>query len=278
MSAKPTIANARWADVAGVPAANVSPPSAGQRNTGYTNGQIPPSSTANSLFREFYLWCQYISDGAWTGPITVTGLLTVTTLSVTGTAAVADDLGVGGDATVAGGLTAGSVQVTTDLVVQDDALIVGEFNCADVRATGDVFRGAAHEFPIPASDFSGQWTYNQFTSGSFLGPHVASGSVSDLSRAPVRLAAGDFVNSVEFVLHPVTTSIVYRLVSVDRVTAAGAIVATGTSTGAGRQTFTLACNHTLAADKWYFLEIFANGTPADGAAMGAFIIATRPAP
>lgn len=84
MSTKPTD-EARWAETAGgTPAANIVDPSSGQKDTGWTTNQIPPSAYFNDWMRKAYKWFEYLNDGALQGAHTfdstvgVTGLITAT--------------------------------------------------------------------------------------------------------------------------------------------------------------------------------------------------------
>src|SRR5688572_4558252 len=53
------------------PAANVVEPASGQKDTGWTQSQKPPSSYFNWLLFWIYAWIQYLSDGALRGAHTL---------------------------------------------------------------------------------------------------------------------------------------------------------------------------------------------------------------
>lgn len=82
MSTKP-VDNGRFgATAGGVDAVNISIPSSGQRDTGWTPGQSPPSGVATYLENIAYKWRKWLDDGdvsfntlAVTGATTLTGLL-----------------------------------------------------------------------------------------------------------------------------------------------------------------------------------------------------------
>ena len=63
---KPTVLPRFAETAAGVPASNITAPTSGQQDTGWTTGQAPPSSVFNWLLRYIYDWVQYLRDGAFT--------------------------------------------------------------------------------------------------------------------------------------------------------------------------------------------------------------------
>jgi hypothetical protein len=74
MAAKPDITLARWAETAGgTPASNIGTVSSGQRDTGWALNALIVSTIFNTLMRQFYLWCKYLSDQIFSGDVTVTG-------------------------------------------------------------------------------------------------------------------------------------------------------------------------------------------------------------
>ena len=64
---KPSV-TPRWAEtVAGAPAANIATPTAGEADTGFTNGQaVVSSSKLNYLLRTIFDWCLYLRDAVFT--------------------------------------------------------------------------------------------------------------------------------------------------------------------------------------------------------------------
>jgi len=61
-NAKPSSAPPRWAVTAGgTPATNISTPSSGQQDTGWTTGQVPPSAWQNWWQYWTYLWLLFLS-------------------------------------------------------------------------------------------------------------------------------------------------------------------------------------------------------------------------
>lgn len=65
MATKPTTVP-RWAETAGgTPAANITTPSSGEQDTGYTSNQIPTSGKLNWLFRFLYDWILYLKDAVF---------------------------------------------------------------------------------------------------------------------------------------------------------------------------------------------------------------------
>lgn len=65
MATKPTLANSRWA----TDESNNTAPSSGQRDTGWTPGQVAVSDYFNVLGLEAYRWHQYLDDGAFSGAL-----------------------------------------------------------------------------------------------------------------------------------------------------------------------------------------------------------------
>jgi hypothetical protein len=63
MATKPTVDDARWA----TDETNNTAPSSGQKDTGWTDGQVAVSDYFNVLGFEAYKWFQYLSDGNFTG-------------------------------------------------------------------------------------------------------------------------------------------------------------------------------------------------------------------
>lgn len=62
MASKPTDLP-RWGRTSpGVDAANLLEPTGGEKDTGYTNGQVPASSKLNWLLRTFWLWINWLND------------------------------------------------------------------------------------------------------------------------------------------------------------------------------------------------------------------------
>ena len=70
MANKPTVVP-RWAEtVAGVPAANIATPTAGESDTGFTNGQsVVSSSKLNWFMQLVYDWILYLRDAVFTVPV-----------------------------------------------------------------------------------------------------------------------------------------------------------------------------------------------------------------
>lgn len=60
MSAKPTIALARWADLGG---SNVTNPASGLRDTGFMPSTAAVSAYVNALLYQLYLWAKYVDEG-----------------------------------------------------------------------------------------------------------------------------------------------------------------------------------------------------------------------
>lgn len=74
MAAKPTLDRVRWAETAGgTPAAGMTEPTSGKKDTGWAVGELPPRETFNWWEHEAYLWFKYLSDGALTGDHSITG-------------------------------------------------------------------------------------------------------------------------------------------------------------------------------------------------------------
>jgi hypothetical protein len=65
MASKPSVVP-RWAEtVGGAPAANITAPTSGQQDTGFTVGQVPPSGYVNFLLRYIYDWILYLKDAVF---------------------------------------------------------------------------------------------------------------------------------------------------------------------------------------------------------------------
>lgn len=61
MSTKPTIANARWADLAG---AGKSAPSSGERDSGFVTGAPIVAAVFDYLLNQFYEWAKHVNEAA----------------------------------------------------------------------------------------------------------------------------------------------------------------------------------------------------------------------
>lgn len=74
MAAKPDITLARWA----TDNTNNTPPTGGQRDTGWTPGQTGVSDYDNEIKRQLYFWALYLNDGDLSGNFEIDGDLLVT--------------------------------------------------------------------------------------------------------------------------------------------------------------------------------------------------------
>ena len=63
MATKPTLDDSRWA----TDETNNTAPSSGQKDTGWTPGQVAISDYFNVLGNEAYKWFSYLNDGYLTG-------------------------------------------------------------------------------------------------------------------------------------------------------------------------------------------------------------------
>lgn len=85
MSTKPTVGQLPTWDTS---LANTIVLTAGHQTNGWANNETPTSGEANTLFAFLYLWCKYLSDGAFQGAITMDTSLTMaasTSMTVSGT-------------------------------------------------------------------------------------------------------------------------------------------------------------------------------------------------
>jgi hypothetical protein len=105
MSTKPSDVGRFAVDSNDLDATNLTVPLSGQRDTGWTHGQQPPSGIENYLHSIAYRWRKYLSDGALSGDHSIAGKLSVDgNFTTGGGATIARDLAVGGNATVGGTL------------------------------------------------------------------------------------------------------------------------------------------------------------------------------
>jgi hypothetical protein len=137
MADKPVVADSRWA----TDETNNTAPSSGQRDTGWTAGQIAVSDYFNVLALEAYKWFLYLSDGALTGNHTIDG-----TFGVTGNVDFDADLNVDGSVVIDGNVTLGGQFVGTlesdDLLINDDAVITDDASVGgDLTVTGNIYHG-----------------------------------------------------------------------------------------------------------------------------------------
>lgn len=83
MSVKPSDAGRFAVNGSDVDAVNISAPSSGLRDTGFTNNYVPPAAEFNYLENIAYRWRQYLNDGNLSGAFTfdstvgITGALTM---------------------------------------------------------------------------------------------------------------------------------------------------------------------------------------------------------
>lgn len=69
MATKPTDL-VRWAETAGgTPSSEIDTPSSGKRDSGWTDGEIPPHDIFNYLAWALYQWIKYLNDGVFTGTV-----------------------------------------------------------------------------------------------------------------------------------------------------------------------------------------------------------------
>lgn len=114
MSSKPSDV-VRWGEtVGGTPTANLTVPSVGHADTGWTLSEAPTSGLFNWLGQRSYKWFQWLDDG----DCTFHNLSATGTLGVTGNATVGGTLGVTGNTTVGGTLgVTGATTLSSSLSV-----------------------------------------------------------------------------------------------------------------------------------------------------------------
>ncbi len=102
MTTKPSDLGRFAVDGSDVDATNISAPTSGLRDTGFTDNYIPPAAEFNYLENVAYRWRQYLDDGDFTGGVSV-DTLTVTgnttfggNFDVVGTLKVGRDVEIGG--------------------------------------------------------------------------------------------------------------------------------------------------------------------------------------
>jgi hypothetical protein len=225
MATKPASGTARWGElVDGTPAANLSTPSAGQRNTGWTNGQVPPSGVQNSWQNEVYAYLKYLHDGAFSGNHNIDG-----NLDLTGTVTADDDIIAGGD-----------IFYSTPRVLTIPA---AAFSGNGSTSTVDT------------------WVFSQVTNGSFVGPHWEKIASTDVwLSAPVILDVGSTISNCRVTFDRNGNSLEARLVAIDVATGARTVIGTQTSaSGSGRNVnFSVASGsfpYVTLADTWYVIEV-----------------------
>lgn len=159
MATKPTIANARWANLGN----NNAAPASGTRDTGFTNGTSIVSSYINALLLEAYNWFKYLSEGALTGAHTIAG-----------------SLGITGDQTVDGNINVASATEGKGEVAAQ------HFNC-----TEGMYAHATKPWRIPA--IAGMYTSG---SGTFDTDGEALANSGDILVVPIEVAVHQTVTKV----------------------------------------------------------------------------------
>lgn len=172
---------------------NNTEPSSGKKITGWTVGEQPPSDYFNWLFKLIGEWCQYLSDGALTGAITM-----ASTLGVTGAVTFASTLGVTGAVTLAstlavtGAVTLSSTLSVTGLITATAGLTAGSNTHVTVSGTGRFKHG---DMIRTMSGYSGMYQGTDWTNANAGG--IESNSTNSASWCP-QFEVGKRVKSVTF--------------------------------------------------------------------------------
>lgn len=146
MSTKPTLDDSRWA----TDETNNTAPSSGQKDTGWTPGQVAVSDYFNVLALEAYKWHQYLSDGYLTGAFGLASAITPSSISgsnddyaPTGhatTQTIRQDLSAAATLTGLAGPVAGRV-----------VTIINLSGTYDLKLAHDVTSTAANRFSLPGA-------------------------------------------------------------------------------------------------------------------------------
>lgn len=232
MSTKPA-ALPRWAS----DESNNTEPSSGQKDTGWTPGQDGVSDYDNWIKFLTYQWCEYLSDGAFTGGISVADGLTTDDLTVTDDLTATDlvvtnDLHVQGDTELDGNLQVdGDITLPTGGVV----LTVGSVVAVNLRHTGD------RTMMVPvctAIDYQGfELAHTLATTTTGAGTFITGyelGNNNDPLHVPLTLEAGMVVKNVSLAMNkqsPNTSTITWKFCKYNNSTSTETVIATGTYAG-----------------------------------------------
>lgn len=217
-------------------------PSSGQKDTGWTLGQKPPSSYFNWWMKLVHDWMQYLSDGALSGDHSIAGNLSVTgTSGVTGNATVGGTLGVTGITTATGRINANG----------------------GITASGTVdLTAATLKMPSKKAFFSAAGLgYLYSGTASQAGNYWTGGTVGQV-HIPIFVPVGERITTVKVYFQRASTSIVFQLDSYtygsSSTSGAGIANLTANSGNATVSTDTNlsmgTINHTVVADRQYVLQ------------------------
>lgn len=175
MATKPTDLP-RW----GTDATNESNPASGQKDTGWTTGQVAVSSYENWLKRVTYEWISYLNDGVLTGNHSIAGDVTITAGAASGNLTMDD----------------GALVVTTGNITATAG------NISSVA--GDVYHGLVRTLCL--SPCMGQWV----DTGSNDGGYSITGN-GEIQRSSAATAARDFIAPIPLFSNAVIVAIRARV-------------------------------------------------------------------
>lgn len=245
MSTKPA-ATPRWAATSpGTITGAVTAPTSGKKDIGFTPGERGAAQYVNWFFELAYEWCQYLSDGALSGAITMDSTLAVTT-------------GYYGAALGAALMPAG-------------ATITGTLQGTDLRATAGLHFTADVTTVTPVLDMvdlSGSHTRTE--------DHFLIAASANLIIIPIHgLQVGDILTRWEIIKDKATSNnntITGELWSTDGAGTKAAVAASQLTLASNSDhfvtSFALTGTWTIAAGKQYWLRF----TPGGGVAPSADLV------
>lgn len=267
MAVKPSVVP-RWAETGGgTPAAGITEPSSGQKDSGWLVGAKPPAQFFNWILWVIYQWIKYLNDGALTGNHTIAG-----TLGVTGNVDFDADLVVGDD-----------LDVTGDAVVGGSVTATGDVESADVECHGTLWHDEIRRHHIGAEEFlygfAGEWDFTGHTNSPPT-PELTSDATANPTFAPVRLPSGTRIERIDFHWNPDGGSMSGRLVTFDFSDSSTSVISTTGSSSATRTTTPSATiDHRLSNnDNMYRVQVIPPASSTTAKLYGVTIFYNRPRP
>ena len=229
MSTKPTVGQLPTWDTGLV---NTIALTAGHKASGFANSEIPTSGEINTLFAFLYLWCQYLSDAAFSGASSFDN-----TLAVTGALSTLSTLAVTGAATLTGGAIVG---VNQNVAVSGTGAFKHGIKTFGISPYAFLAQGSASQGPTFTQSLKTQLR------ADFVCSAINIAASLELSRG---LQAGQRIVNVRVYLKDVAgqPALTCNVVGGDRA-GSGAVNAVNSSSAASGATQTIALtgvNHTI---------------------------------
>lgn len=235
--------------------ANNTAPTAPKIVLGWTNGERLASSYLNHRMKLYGEWCQYLSDGAFTGNHTFGG-----TVGVTGAVTCSSTLGV-----------TGAVALSSTLSVASTLTASNGFTLT----TGAANLNGATSISLPRRKLQLPSSLGQLSSGTatWAGGYWSGGAVGTV-YLPIPLHEGDRIKKITIRHKRGGGTPIYALKRLDYATLGAAIASVSIGSGTSNTESTIDdgagndINHTIAAGYQYIIEA------SIGNAADAFYMAT----